>query len=88
MSISTKEEIPMRFKRGDKVIKVGAYRIPGVVRARFFMDENETLDNLRYVVVHKAEGGGRFAHIYGDANLEPDPTANTSGTVTRSLDVC
>ena len=57
----------MSFQVGDKVTKVtGDYRISGEVRAIFTMANGAT----RYVVEHKAEGGGSFLHIYSAANLE------------------
>lgn len=77
-----------RFKRGDKVIKKGAYIIPGEVRGFFFMTAEEIPEHLRYVVVHKAEGGGRFAHIYGESQLELSNEKDTSETVSHSIDAC
>lgn len=57
----------MSFKIGDKVIKVtGDYRIGGEVRSVFTMANGA----VRYVVEHKAEGGGSFLHIYAAHNLE------------------
>lgn len=58
----------MKYKIGDKVIKVtGDYRISGEVRAVFTMANGA----IRICVEHKAEGGGSFLHVYGEANLEP-----------------
>lgn len=58
----------MNFQVGDKVTKcTGDYRIGGEVRAVF----TTTAGATRYVVEHKAEGGGSFLHIYSAINLEP-----------------
>lgn len=57
------------FVKGDKVCKVGTYKAPGEVRAVFTLSDDDP--SPRYVVVHKAEGGGLFAHIYGAQNLIP-----------------
>lgn len=55
------------FQIGDRVFKVtGDYHIYGEVRAVFTKADGTT----RYVVEHKAEGGGSFLHIYGRQNLE------------------
>lgn len=57
----------MSFNIGDKVTKcTGDYRISGEVRSVFTMANGA----VRYVVEHKAEGGGSFLHIYGAHNLE------------------
>ena len=58
------------FAIGDPVKKVtGDYRIKGEVRAVFtLIDGGPT----RYVVRHRADGGGYFCHIYSAANLAPD----------------
>lgn len=57
-----------KFKIGDHVVKVtGDYRISGEVRSVFSMVNG----SIRIVVEHKAEGGGSFLHVYGEANLEP-----------------
>lgn len=52
------------------------------------MTAEEIPEHLRYVVVHKAEGGGRFAHIYGESQLELLNGADTSDTASHSIDVC
>lgn len=55
------------FQIGDRVLKVtGDYRIYGEVRSVFTKADGTT----RYVVEHKAEGGGSFLHIYSASNLE------------------
>lgn len=52
---------------GDRVLKVtGDYHIYGEVRSIFTKADGTT----RYVVEHKAEGGGSFLHIYSRQNLE------------------
>jgi hypothetical protein len=54
------------FKIGDLVEKhTGDYRAKGEVRGAFTMSNGA----LRYVVEHKAEGGGSFCHIYSGQNL-------------------
>jgi len=54
------------FSIGDSVEKhTGDYRAFGVVRGMFRMSNGAQ----RYVVEHKAEGGGSFCHIYSAANL-------------------
>jgi hypothetical protein len=54
------------FKVGDQVTKAtGDYRAHGEVRSAFTMRNGA----IRYVVEHKAEGGGSFCHIYSAANL-------------------
>ncbi len=55
------------FVVGELVEKVGGYVIRGEVRAVFSMADGQ----VRYVVEHRAEGGGSFCHIYSDANLRP-----------------
>jgi hypothetical protein len=51
---------------GDQVEKhTGDYRIKGEIRAVFTMSGGA----VRYVVEHKAEGGGSFAHIYAASNI-------------------
>lgn len=58
------------FVVGDRVEKwTGDYRITGRVRAVFKMGNGA----VRYVVEHKAEGGGSFLHIYAAKNLRPLP---------------
>lgn len=55
------------IKVGDYVKKVtGEYHIHGFVVSVFQKMGGTT----RYVVEHKAEGGGSFLHIYGAQNLE------------------
>lgn len=57
-----------KFAVGDRVLKhTGDYQIVGEVRAVFTMRNGA----VRYVVEHKAEGGGSFCHIYSAANLRP-----------------
>ena len=59
-----------KFEEGDQVTKVtGDYIISGEVRSVFTKKNGE----VRLVVEHKAEGGGSFLHIYGEANLELTP---------------
>jgi hypothetical protein len=54
------------FKIGDRVEKhTGDYRAKGEIRGIFTMSNGA----VRYVVEHKAEGGGSFCHIYSAANL-------------------
>lgn len=54
------------FRIGDRVEKfTGDYSAFGEVRAVFTLDNG----SLRYVVEHKAEGGGSFCHIYSEKNL-------------------
>lgn len=54
------------FKIGDRVEKhTGDYRAKGEIRGIFTMSSGA----IRYVVEHKAEGGGSFCHIYSAANL-------------------
>lgn len=56
-----------RFKIGDQVEKyTGDYRSFGEVRSVFTAWEGGL---IRYAVSHRADGGGRFIHIYSDANL-------------------
>ncbi|MEA2834394.1 MAG: hypothetical protein QOG66_2596 [Methylobacteriaceae bacterium] len=51
---------------GDLVEKhTGDYRAKGEIRGVFTMSSGA----VRYVVEHKAEGGGSFCHIYSAANL-------------------
>lgn len=64
----------MQFKVGDRVTKVtGDYNISGIVRSVFTMENGA----VRVVVEHKAEGGGSFLHVYGEANLVKTFTANS-----------
>jgi len=59
------------FQVGDLVEKfTGDYRAPGEVRAVFTVWDGGP---VRYVVRHKAEGGGHFCHIYSEANLRKAP---------------
>jgi hypothetical protein len=54
------------FNIGDLVEKhTGDYRAKGEVRGVFTMSNGA----VRYVVEHKAEGGGSFCHIYSGQNL-------------------
>ncbi len=55
------------FVVGELVQKVGTYTIKGEVRSVFTMADGQ----VRYVVEHRAEGGGSFCHIYGAQNLRP-----------------
>jgi len=56
----------MSFAVGDLVEKhTGDYRAKGEVRGIFAM----TNGAIRYVVEHRAEGGGSFCHIYSEKNL-------------------
>lgn len=51
---------------GEHVEKhTGDYRIKGEVRAIF----TTAAGSVRYVVEHKAEGGGSFLHIYNVSQL-------------------
>lgn len=63
-----------KFEVGDLVIKVtGDYNIKGTVRSVFTMENGA----IRIVVEHKAEGGGSFLHVYGEANLTKSQTKKT-----------
>jgi hypothetical protein len=54
------------FNMGDLVEKhTGDYRAQGEVRGVFTISNGA----VRYVVEHKAEGGGSFCHIYSGQNL-------------------
>jgi hypothetical protein len=54
------------FSLFDLVEKyTGEYTARGIVLARFTTSAGAE----RYVVEHKAEGGGGFCHIYGPNNL-------------------
>lgn len=54
------------FKIGDRVEKfTGDYTAPGEVVGIFMMKNGA----VRFVVEHKAEGGGSFCHIYSEKNL-------------------
>ena len=56
----------LTFGVGDRVEKItGDYRAFGEVRAVFTMSGGA----VRYVVEHRAEGGGSFCHIYSGGNL-------------------
>jgi hypothetical protein len=58
--------VTSEFKIGDLVEKhTGDYRAKGEVRGVFTMSRGA----VRYVVEHKAEGGGSFCHIYSGQNL-------------------
>jgi hypothetical protein len=58
-----------RFRIGERVEKhTGDYRVKGEVRGVFRAAPDSP---TRYVVAHRAEGGGTFCHIYADANLRP-----------------
>lgn len=58
--------VPQPFSIGDQVEKhTGDYRAKGEVRGIFAM----TNGAIRYVVEHRAEGGGSFCHIYSEKNL-------------------
>jgi hypothetical protein len=55
------------YEEGDMVMKVtGDYHIKGEIRGSFTLSGT---DKVRYVVEHKAEGGGSFCHIYSGSNL-------------------
>jgi hypothetical protein len=55
------------FEVGQHVMKVtGDYHIQGEIRSRFTMRNGA----VRYVVEHRAEGGGSFLHIYAGKNLQ------------------
>jgi hypothetical protein len=57
-----------RFNVGDQVTKhTGDYQAHGEIRSVFTLHNG----SLRYVVEHKAEGGGSFSHIYSEKNLIP-----------------
>lgn len=59
-------EMEGELKVGDMVWKSsGDYNIHGEVRAVFTTRSGK----VRYVVEHKAEGGGSFCHIYSRSNL-------------------
>lgn len=61
------QEETFPYAVGTPVMKVtGDYQIEGEVAAFFYTPDTK---RLRYVVSHKAEGGGRFLHIYSHANL-------------------
>jgi hypothetical protein len=63
-----------KFEVGDKVDKVtGDYNISGTVRSVFTMENGA----IRVVVEHKAEGGGSFLHVYGEANLAKSQAKKT-----------
>ncbi len=54
---------------GDHVEKyTGDYKVKGEVRGVFRAASDSP---IRYVVAHRAEGGGLFCHIYAIANLRP-----------------
>ena len=54
------------FAIGDQVEKhTGDYRAKGEVRGIFAVKNGA----IRYVVEHRAEGGGSFCHIYSEKNL-------------------
>lgn len=54
------------FSLFDSVEKfTGDYRAKGIIVSRFTMSNGAE----RYVVEHKAEGGGSFCHIYSATNL-------------------
>ncbi len=55
------------FVVGELVEKIGTYIIKGEVRSAFTMSNGQE----RYVVEHKAEGGGSFCHIYSARNIRP-----------------
>lgn len=64
---------------GDKVLKAtGDYHIEGFVVAAFY---TYWWRKLRYVVEHRAEGGGSFCHIYAHDNLKLLKKANAHGSV-------
>jgi hypothetical protein len=69
------------FKIGDRVEKyTGDYRAKGEIRGIFTMSSGA----VRYVVEHKAEGGGSFCHIYSAANLRAPQPALDSADAPRS----
>ena len=69
------------FKIGDRVEKhTGDYRAKGEIRGVFTMSSGA----VRYVVEHKAEGGGSFCHIYSAANLRALQPALDSADAPRS----
>ena len=67
------------FHVGDQVFKhTGDYRLSGEIRGAFTLwDEGP----WRYVVRHKAEGGGFFCHIYSASNLRLADDQPAWGTV-------
>lgn len=57
------------YDTGDAVEKhTGEYQAYGEIRACF----TTSAGAVRYVVEHKAEGGGSFLHIYNGNQLRPD----------------
>lgn len=61
---------PWAFALGQHVVKItGDYRANGVVVGQFRM----TGGAQRFVVEHRAEGGGSFCHIYAAKNLQKLP---------------
>lgn len=77
---------PVRpFQLDDYVEKItGDYHIKGYVVAVFF---TKWMRLLRYVVEHRAEGGGSFLHVYSHTNLvlisrqmpdDPEPSSGDS----------
>lgn len=64
--MSDERYMPESYEIGDHVEKyTGEYRAFGEIRCRFTMKNGA----VRYVVEHRAEGGGSFCHIYSAANL-------------------
>lgn len=60
------QEPKWKFALFDPVEKyTGDYTARGLIVGRFTM----TSGAERYVVEHKADGGGSFCHIYSPANL-------------------